>query len=670
MDSLENELTCPICLDLFHEPILLPCAHNLCSGCVDQFVASHCASGDQSGFLPTFKCPTCREVITLDSKGNTGLRRNLTLQNIVDGYRRAAATVSSPHRNEFDRTNTSSVRESTDQVSCQFCELKPPRQAVKTCLTCKAYYCDRCLRVTHPRKKPFINHKLVPASPGNAGTLSAKSKQLNAVHCFHHVQESADLYCPVCDMALCKSCSLGPRPPMALNALQNGAERKRQDLEMHVTRLSNQKAEIQRNVTKLVEACQQIEVTAESQESKLHSEVESLIRVIREREAAIVSRIKDTKTTRLRKLTQEVTSSRQCLESLHSSVMYTGADQLAHRNARATYFRSGEPITQTNSLAQKITTPDCDIECPGFYLDFSQERAMLERMNIMEAPSPPKICEELCTQSHDKVTIQWRSPDHRHVAAYELQYAVDNNKVSDNSTQEGWMIVPNIKECHYTINGMQTGTRYIFMVKAKNKAGTSRSEQLSIKTLGIPFQFDAHSMHKKLRLANHSYTVSREDSGKKSKDFLGSSKDNSVCGVTGNVTIDSGRHYWEVVTCQSTSFTIGVCYAQAARYDWNGKNPMSWCFCRTNDDWFARHDSKDTPVIMPSPEPKKIGVLLDCDTGCVAFFDGASGRMIYTFRVSHFERPVRPCFTVGNKSLTINTGVTVPDHLHPIACSS
>uniref|UniRef100_H2YCF1 RING-type domain-containing protein n=1 Tax=Ciona savignyi TaxID=51511 RepID=H2YCF1_CIOSA len=544
MDSLENELTCPICLDLFHEPILLPCAHNLCSGCVDQFVASHCASGDQSGFLPTFKCPTCREVITLDSKGNTGLRRNLTLQNIVDGYPAAAIlgrnnptrcsilsqifeilVLSVPaifitafnayasnlsmqsdgslgpsrgrrrSRQETDgkdyvqlTTPMREVRESTDQVSCQFCELKPPRQAVKTCLTCKAYYCDRCLRVTHPRKKPFINHKLVPASPGNAGTLSAKSKQLNAVHCFHHVQESADLYCPVCDMALCKSCSLktdhahgiecvtewafevqkttkkrylkSPRrnygeancsTKNSLPVFIFSASTKRvfmfqrhafdnstvvtttfednivaivEDLEMHVTRLSNQKAEIQRNVTKLVEACQQIEVTAESQESKLHSEVESLIRVIREREAAIVSRIKDTKTTRLRKLTQEVTSSRQCLESLHSSVMYTGADQLAHRNARATYFRSGEPITQTNSLAQKITTPDCDIECPGFYLDFSQERAMLERMNIMEAPSPPKICEELCTQSHDKVTIQWRSPDHRHVAAYELQYAV------------------------------------------------------------------------------------------------------------------------------------------------------------------------------------------------------------------------------------------------------
>ena len=45
------------------------------------------------------------------------------------------------------------------------------------------------------------------------------------------------------------------------------------------------------------------------------------------------------------------------------------------------------------------------------------------------APSAPRICEELCTQSHDKVMIQWRSPDHLLVDMYELQYAVGNNEV-------------------------------------------------------------------------------------------------------------------------------------------------------------------------------------------------------------------------------------------------
>lgn len=66
----------------------------------------------------------------------------------------------------------------------------------------------------------------------------------------------------------------------------------------------------------------------------------------------------------------------------------------------------------------------------------------------------------------------------------------------------------------------------------------------------MPFQFDSHSLHKKLRLSNHNYTVYREESGSRAKkeSLMGgySSSNISMYGVTGNVAIDNGRHYWEV----------------------------------------------------------------------------------------------------------------------------
>ena len=57
------------------------------------------------------------------------------------------------------------------------------------------------------------------------------------------------------------------------------------------------------------------------------------------------------------------------------------------------------------------------------------------------------------------------------------------------------------------------------------------------------------------------------------------------------------------------------------------------------------------------------GVMLDYDSAMLSFFDGASGRHFHTFRMSTFERGLRPAFSIGNKSLTINTGITIPDHL-------
>ena len=63
---------------------------------------------------------------------------------------------------------------------------------------------------------------------------------------------------------------------------------------------------------------------------------------------------------------------------------------------------------------------------------------------------------------------------------------------------------------------------------------------------GMPFQFDSHTLHKKLRLSNHNYTVYREESRGKKDSLISSYSNVSMYGVTGNVAIDNGRHYWEV----------------------------------------------------------------------------------------------------------------------------
>lgn len=50
------------------------------------------------------------------------------------------------------------------------------------------------------------------------------------------------------------------------------------------------------------------------------------------------------------------------------------------------------------------------------------------------------------------------------------------------NSADSWMIVPNIKQNHYTVHGLQSGTRYIFFVKAINQAGSRNSEPARLKT--------------------------------------------------------------------------------------------------------------------------------------------------------------------------------------------
>lgn len=50
------------------------------------------------------------------------------------------------------------------------------------------------------------------------------------------------------------------------------------------------------------------------------------------------------------------------------------------------------------------------------------------------------------------------------------------------NSADSWMIVPNIKQNHYTVHGLQCGTKYIFIVKAINQAGNRSSETAKLKT--------------------------------------------------------------------------------------------------------------------------------------------------------------------------------------------
>uniref|UniRef100_A0A3Q2P7X2 RING-type domain-containing protein n=1 Tax=Fundulus heteroclitus TaxID=8078 RepID=A0A3Q2P7X2_FUNHE len=56
-EQLTQELSCPICLQLYNDPVVLPCGHNYCLACICKS-----ASSTDSGKEPP-RCPECREKV-------------------------------------------------------------------------------------------------------------------------------------------------------------------------------------------------------------------------------------------------------------------------------------------------------------------------------------------------------------------------------------------------------------------------------------------------------------------------------------------------------------------------------------------------------------------------------------------------------------------------------
>uniref|UniRef100_A0A8C0GYL8 Uncharacterized protein n=1 Tax=Chelonoidis abingdonii TaxID=106734 RepID=A0A8C0GYL8_CHEAB len=71
--TLQDELTCSICLEYFKDPLSLDCDHNFCQACITQF---------WEGLATNVSCPQCR--VTFPQRN---LRLNRQLRNIVEAAR-------------------------------------------------------------------------------------------------------------------------------------------------------------------------------------------------------------------------------------------------------------------------------------------------------------------------------------------------------------------------------------------------------------------------------------------------------------------------------------------------------------------------------------------------------------------------------------------------------
>uniref|UniRef100_A0A8C5PYQ4 Uncharacterized protein n=1 Tax=Leptobrachium leishanense TaxID=445787 RepID=A0A8C5PYQ4_9ANUR len=74
--DLRDELTCSICLNIYTDPVTLPCGHSFCRTCIGDVLDTQEGSG-------AYKCPECRA----ESQERPALVKNRKLRNIAENIR-------------------------------------------------------------------------------------------------------------------------------------------------------------------------------------------------------------------------------------------------------------------------------------------------------------------------------------------------------------------------------------------------------------------------------------------------------------------------------------------------------------------------------------------------------------------------------------------------------
>lgn len=187
--SLEKQLICPICLEIFNKPVvILPCQHNLCRKCANELYQPSLFQARTTMLVNSgrFRCPSCRHEVVLDRHGVYGLQRNLLVENIIDVYKQevcksiAISPLPLPPPPEPAQATCSDHEGEKVNIYCLTCR-------VPTCSLCKVFGTHQSCKVAplsdvYQQQKDELNEGLSSLAEYSSN-IQAFISELNQTCC-------------------------------------------------------------------------------------------------------------------------------------------------------------------------------------------------------------------------------------------------------------------------------------------------------------------------------------------------------------------------------------------------------------------------------------------------------------------------------------------------------
>ncbi|XP_060748542.1 E3 ubiquitin/ISG15 ligase TRIM25 [Tachysurus vachellii] len=114
----QDHFSCPICLDPLEKPVTIPCGHNYCMDCIEDY-------WNEDKHLESYSCPECRETFT----NRPALNKNTMFDEVVKKLKKARLQDASP------------CNPGPANMDCSICTGRK-RQAVKLCPECVESSCE------------------------------------------------------------------------------------------------------------------------------------------------------------------------------------------------------------------------------------------------------------------------------------------------------------------------------------------------------------------------------------------------------------------------------------------------------------------------------------------------------------------------------------------------
>ncbi|XP_034030643.1 tripartite motif-containing protein 46 [Thalassophryne amazonica] len=636
-----------------------------------------------------FPCPSCQQSVELGERGLTDCLRNLTLERIVERYRHTLSLGS-------------------EAIMCAFC--KPPQslEATKGCADCKSNFCNECFKLYHPWGTPRAQHEHI---------LPTNSFRPKVLTCTEHEQERLMWYCRNCQKLLCPLCKIrrvhhGHKVLPIGQAYHFLKDKVNKEVNYI---LANQET-IQSQITQLESAIKQMEANSVVALQKLNHCIHEMGSAVAERQGKLTLALEDAHNRRVDVLSTQVSERQGLLEHTglmaYTQELLKETDPPCFvQAARVTHSR----LVKAIESLQCFSLP-AEPSFGHFHLDASKELKLINNVDFIHAPLAPVIDTQK-TLAYDQLFLCWRLPQDSAPAwhfSVEYQRQAGGAGATWGGTRSPtsatvWQRIDDVRGTSAVIDRLQTNSVYVLRVRGCNKAGFGDySEEIYLHTPPAPvlnFSLDSRwGLHADRLALGKGQTYARSVPGVSLLQVADRAL--TSCHLTSDLlvadlAVSQGRHYW-ACSVEPGSYLVKVGVGQESKLQEWFRLPEDMTSPRCDPD--SGHDSEaedgqDSPpfcfltmgmgkILLPqghcqnqskgesqslgrvnshssssshanllhshtAPLPPRLGVCLDCEKGCVTFYDAHSLRVLWEGHVD-CSVPVCPAFCfIGGGALQL-----------------
>ena len=262
LHKLEEQLTCPICLEQYTNPKFLPCFHSFCSKCLENVPLE---LGQQGSY--TLPCPTCRSPCQLPHQGVQALPSSFTINNLSEVYNVMKKVSDNQH------------------ASCDRCSSS---DADRYCKQCAKFLCQPCLLM---HNEWMTDHQTLGLDEVvNTAYQLPQAKSEATSNCTQH-SEPLKVYCETCEELICQLCTVKKHKDHDYDVVCDAFAKHKLTIESSLQPLNQQIHRLAEALANLIKRREEIANQGGRVKNEIHLEIERLKQLLDQTEIQLVKEV-------------------------------------------------------------------------------------------------------------------------------------------------------------------------------------------------------------------------------------------------------------------------------------------------------------------------------------------------------------------------------------------